>query len=85
MLTGYTLAHMRLLARKYEASPKMIDPTTNETAAAIQGGKCGAEYLESIGQTDLVRLTREQWQTFCLSMAGGYTDALAELGDDIPF
>ena len=57
----------------------MIDPTPNETAAMIAGGKAGGEYLESIGKTDLVALTQAEWDTFVEAIVTGYCDRLHEL------
>ena len=57
----------------------MIDPTPNETAAMIAGGKAGGEYLESIGKTDLVALTEAEWDTFVVAIVTGYCDHLREL------
>jgi len=34
----------------------MIDPTPNEKAAVVNGGRMGGEYLDSIGKTDLETL-----------------------------
>ena len=62
----------------------MIDSTPNERAAALAGGKMGAEYLESIGATDLARLTPSQWEQFCLCVAGGYTETMA-IFNEVPF
>ncbi len=42
----------------------MIDPTPNETTAFVRGGDMGGEYLDSIGKTDLERLSRDEWLTF---------------------
>ena len=57
----------------------MIDPTPNETAAMVEGGKAGGEYLESIGKTDLVTLTEPEWDTFVEVIVTGYCDHLREL------
>jgi hypothetical protein len=57
----------------------MIDPTPNETAAMLAGGKAGGEYLESLGKTDLVVLTETEWDTFVEAIVTGYCDYLREL------
>jgi hypothetical protein len=61
----------------------VIDPTMNEVAAALAGGRQGGEYLEGIGKTDLAALSAPEWQQFLLCVIGGYTEQLAE--DSIPF
>ena len=57
----------------------MIDPTANETAAMVEGGKAGGAYLDSLGQTDLAQLTEEEWDTFVEVIVTGYCDHLREL------
>lgn len=54
----------------------MIDPTPNEQAALIEGGKAGGAYLESIGKTDLVTLTEAEWDTFVEAVVTGFCDHL---------
>lgn len=70
------MKHMKMLG---EDEREMIDPTRHEIAAALHGGKFGGEYLESIGQTDLVKLSVEQWQQFLLCIIGGYHEKLVEM------
>lgn len=57
----------------------MIDPTPNETAAMIAGGRAGGEYLESLGRTDLTLLTELEWDTFVEVIVTGYCDHLRDL------
>lgn len=57
----------------------MIDPTPNERAALIAGGKSGGEYLESLARTDLALLTEQEWDTFVEAIVTGYCDHLREL------
>lgn len=57
----------------------MIDPTPNERAAIGHGGAMGGEYLESIGRTDLARLTEAEWLTFVEAVVTGYCDRLRDL------
>jgi Family of unknown function (DUF6511) len=57
----------------------MIDPTPNEKAAFVQCGETGGEYLDSIGKTDLERLSREEWLTFVEVLVTGYCDHLRAL------
>jgi hypothetical protein len=57
----------------------MIDPTPNEQAAMEAGGAAGGELLESLGKTDLARLTVEEWRAFIEAVVTGYCDALRDL------
>lgn len=54
----------------------MIDPTPNEQAAISAAGAQAGEYLESIGKSDLAKLSADEWATFCTAMVGGYVEAL---------
>ena len=57
----------------------MIDPTPNETAAMVEGGKAGGAYLDSLGRTDLALLSEEEWDTFVEVIVTGYCDHLRDL------
>lgn len=57
----------------------MIDPTPNEIAAMIAGGKAGGEYLDSLGKTDLAMLSEQEWDIFVEAIVTGYCDHLREL------
>lgn len=57
----------------------MIDPTPNETAAMVEGGKAGGAFLDSLGKTDLALLTEKEWDTFVEAIITGYCDHLREL------
>jgi hypothetical protein len=57
----------------------MIDPTPNERAAFVRGGRCGGEYLDSIGKTDLETLQPDEWLIFVEAVVTGYCDHLREL------
>jgi hypothetical protein len=57
----------------------MIDATPNERAAMAHGGAMGGEYLDSLGRTDLARLSVEEWHTFIEAIVTGYCDHLREL------
>ena len=57
----------------------MIDPTPNEIAAMQAGGQLAGEYLESIGKSDLVTLTTEEWSTLIEVVVTGYCDTLRDL------
>jgi hypothetical protein len=55
---------------------KMIDKTHDEKAALVAGGNAGGEYLDSIGITDLVTLSVEQYQQYVECVVGGYIEHL---------
>jgi hypothetical protein len=57
----------------------MIDPTPNEIAAMQAGGQLAGEYLESIGKSDLVTLSTEEWSTLIKVVVTGYCDTLRGL------
>ena len=56
----------------------MIDATPNEQAAIEHGGEMGGEYLDSLGKTDLARLSIEEWHTLIEAIVTGYCDHLRE-------
>jgi len=47
-----------------------------ENVAAIKGGDEAGAYLEQIGKTDMIKLTREEWGEFCRRLVAGYRKAL---------
>jgi len=57
----------------------MIDLTPNESATIRHGGKRGGTYLESLGKTDLVSLSEEEWLTFIDAIITGYGDHLRDI------
>ena len=57
----------------------MIDPTPNETAAMVEGGRAGGAYLDGLGRTDLALLAECEWDTFVEVIVTGYCDHLREL------
>jgi hypothetical protein len=57
----------------------MIDPTPNERAAMAHGGAMGGKYLDSLGKTDLVQLSIEEWHTLIEVIVTGYCDHLRDL------
>jgi hypothetical protein len=74
----------------------MIDPTPNEQAAMAAGGEAAGAYLESLGQSDLARLSVEEWRTLIEVIVTGYCEALQalaakdqrrldNLADEVPF
>lgn len=65
-----------------------IDMQPYEHQEALNAGKVGGEYLDSIGVFDLSKLTRAQWQMFLDIVCTTYVERLAsrkELDDEIPF
>jgi hypothetical protein len=57
----------------------MIDPNPNERAAMAHGGAMAGEYLDSLGKTDLARLSVEEWHTLIEVIVTGYCDHLRDL------
>jgi hypothetical protein len=57
----------------------MIDPTPNEQDAMTHAGEMGGEYLDSIGKSDLAKLSLEEWRTFIEAVVTGYCDHLRDL------
>jgi hypothetical protein len=57
----------------------MIDPTPNEQSALVHAGCMGGEYLTSLGKTDLVALTDDEWMTFLGCVIDGFCDHLRRL------
>lgn len=57
----------------------MIDPTPNERSALIHAGSMGGEYLTSLGKTDLVTLTDDEWTTFLGCVIDGFCEQLRAL------
>jgi hypothetical protein len=57
----------------------MIDPTPNERAAIRHAGEMGGEYLDSLGRTDLARLSEAEWLAFVEAVVTGYCDRLRDL------
>jgi hypothetical protein len=48
----------------------------HETAAMLEGGEQAGSYLDEIGETDLARLSREQWLELLRRLLTGYEHAL---------
>jgi len=62
----------------------MNEPSeTHFSNAVIFGGEQGGAYLESIGKTDLITLTKEEWLTFLGTVVTNFQNELGE--DFIPF
>jgi hypothetical protein len=52
-----------------------LDIQKFEIQAALIGGRYAGEYLESIGKTDLSKLTNDEWERFCSVMCVNYHQA----------
>lgn len=61
----------------------MVDPNPHEVAAMSAASDRAGEYLESIGKTDLTKLTEAEWTRFIHVTCGGYVDRLCELQAEI--
>lgn len=59
--------------------PSMVDPTENETKALEAASDNAGAYLEELGETDLAKLSREQWMTLLEVVVTAWSDALHEL------
>lgn len=57
----------------------MNDLEPYELTALSYAGQMLGEYLESINQSDIARLTPQQWQTMLEVLAISYTTKRAEL------
>ena len=55
----------------------MVDPDEHEIAAIAAASPLAGEYLESIGKTDLARLTEAEWLTLLEVIVTAYQDELA--------
>ena len=53
--------------------------TPNEQAAMAAGGDAAGAYLESLGQSDLARLSPAEWRQLIEIVVTGYCDTLREL------
>jgi hypothetical protein len=60
----------------------MIDPTRHERAAMDQAVAMAGEYIESLGRTDLMTWSPEDFATLIEVIVTAFTDHLRELGDD---
>jgi hypothetical protein len=62
---------------------KMIDPNEHERAAMMLASERAGEFIESLGVTDMVEWSREQWGQFIEVICTGYIDKLIDLRWDI--
>jgi hypothetical protein len=60
----------------------MIDPTRDERAAIDHAVAMAGEHIESLGRTDLMTWSREEFDTLIEVIVTAFTDRLRELGDD---
>jgi hypothetical protein len=57
----------------------MVDKTEHEELALEKASDEAGEYLEELGETDLRKLSREQWMTLLEVVVTAWTDALREM------
>ena len=62
----------------------MIDPTRDERAAMTHAVAMAGEYIESLGRTDLISWSPDEFRTLIEVIATAFTDRLRELGDRAP-
>jgi hypothetical protein len=60
----------------------MIDPTQNERTAMDHAVAMAGEYIESLGRTDLMTWSPEEFATLIEVIVTAFTDRLRDLGDD---
>ena len=60
----------------------MIDPTRHERAAMDHAVAMAGEYIESLGRTDLMAWSPEEFASLIEVIVTAFTDRLRELGDD---
>ena len=60
----------------------MIDPTRHERAAMDHAVEMAGEYIESLGRTDLMAWSPEEFDTLIEVIVTAFTDRLRDLGDD---
>ena len=68
----------------------MIDPTPREQAAIKKAGQFAGEYIESLGRTDMMTWSVEEFLTLVNVIVGAYLETKATLDvsddfDDVPF
>jgi Family of unknown function (DUF6511) len=60
----------------------MIDPTGHERAAMDHAVEKAGEHIESLGRTDLMSWSPDEFATLIEVIVTAFTDRLRELGDD---
>jgi hypothetical protein len=68
----------------------MIDPTPREQEAMKKAGQFAGEYIESLGRTDMMTWSVEEFLTLIDVIVGAFLETKAQLDyedqiDDIPF
>ncbi|MBF0140237.1 MAG: hypothetical protein HQL74_08150 [Magnetococcales bacterium] len=68
----------------------MVDPTPREMAAMKKAGQIAGEYIESLGRTDLMTWSVEEFITLVTVIVGTFLEAKVQLDkedkwDDVPF
>jgi len=56
--------------------------THYEREAIRLGGRAGGKFLQEVGQTDMAKLSREQWETFLVRILPTYRTELRRLGEE---
>ncbi len=62
-----------------EREKRMVDPSEHEQAALEAASAAGGAYLETLGKTDMARMTPDEWMGFLDAVVSGFQDKLAEL------
>jgi hypothetical protein len=60
----------------------MVDPTGHERAAMDHAVDMAGEHIESLGRTDLMTWSPQEFATLIEVIVTAFTDRLRELGDD---
>jgi Family of unknown function (DUF6511) len=60
----------------------MIDPSRHERAAMEHAVAMAGEHIESVGRTDVMTWSPEEFATLIEVIVTAFTDRLRELGDD---
>ena len=63
----------------------MKEPSEIEVAGMFEGSDKGGQYLETIGKTDLSKMTEGEWMTFIETIIRGYEEKCMSLYGDPPF
>lgn len=63
-------------------SLRSIDLDDVETMALMEAGEAAGEWLDSIGTTDLTKLSQAQWLEFLARVIGGFEHAMRRIVAD---
>jgi Family of unknown function (DUF6511) len=66
----------------YHRRRGMIDPTRHERAAMDHAVAMAGEHIESLGRTDLMMWSPDEFASLIEVIVTAFTDRLRELGDD---